>query len=85
MSRGTNSPDWQTMVSNKFVNSLVCDLFPSSKFYAEDLASPALELTDALTFKPATMGLPEPDPDRLDRMLVRSSSITADDAIPDHK
>ena len=59
------------------------DLFPSSKFYVDDLASPALELTDSLTFKPATAGLPEPDEDRLAQMLVRSASVTMKDAIAD--
>ena len=59
------------------------DLFPSSKFYVDDLASPALELTVSLTFKPATAGLPEPDEDRLAQMLVRSASVTMEDAIAD--
>ena len=40
--------------------------FPSSKFYVQDLAEPALELTDNLTFTPLTT-LPEPVPERLHR------------------
>ena len=52
------------------------DLFPSSKFYRQDLAEPALELEPDLTFAPATEGLPEPDPERLKRMSSRHAAVT---------
>ena len=52
------------------------DLFPSSKFYRQDLAAPALELEPDLTFAPATEGLPEPDPERLERMSTRRATVT---------
>ena len=59
------------------------DILPSSKFYVEDLATPAVELTENLTVAPFMDGLPEPDEDRLARMLVRSASVTIDDAVSD--
>ena len=61
------------------------DLFPSSKFYVQDLAEPALELTDNLTFKPLTDGLPEPVPERLTAMTIKSTAVTQSHALPDHK
>ena len=60
------------------------DLFPSSKFYVQDLAEPALELTDNLTFKPLTDGLPEPVPERLTAMTIKSTAVTQSHALPDH-
>jgi len=59
------------------------DILPSSKFYVEDLATPAVELTDNLTVAPFMDGLPEPDEDRLATMLVRSASVTMDDVVSD--
>ncbi len=59
------------------------DLFPSSKFYVDDLAEPALELTENLTFAPSAGTLPAPNPDRLRAMTVKSASVTLDDAVPD--
>ena len=57
------------------------DLFPSSKFYVQDLAEPALELTDNLTFTPLTT-LPEPVPERLTAMTIKSTTLTQKDAPP---
>ena len=54
------------------------DLFPSSRFYREDLAEPALELSDDLTFVPPTDGLPEPNPDRLKLMTHRYATVLPD-------
>ena len=54
------------------------DLFPSSRFYERDLASPALDLTARNTFQPFTGALPEPDPERLAEFTVRSASVTPD-------
>ena len=53
------------------------DLFPSSKFYTQDLAEPAMEIQPDLTFAPSTGALPEPDPERLKRMSVRHVAVTA--------
>ena len=52
------------------------DLFPSSKFYREDLAEPEIEISDDLTFAPFTEGLPEPNPERLRRMTHRHATVT---------
>ena len=52
------------------------DVFPSSKFYVEDLAAPPLELTEDLTVKPYTGDLPEPVPERLERMSQRKATVT---------
>ncbi len=52
------------------------DLFPSSKFYVQDLSEPALELNDDLTFSPHTDGLPEPNPERLKERTIRHASVT---------
>ena len=52
------------------------DLFPSSRFYTQDLADPPLEITEQHTFRPFTGRLPEPDPERLASLTVRSKSIT---------
>ena len=52
------------------------DVFPSSKFYVEDLADPPLELTDNLTVRPYPGDLPEPVPARLERMTQRKATVT---------
>ncbi len=51
------------------------DLFPSSRFYVQDLSAPPLELTDRLTFQPFTEGLPAPDPERLARQTARHKAV----------
>ena len=51
------------------------DLFPSSRFYEQDLAEPSLELTPANTFQPFTGALPVPNPDRLVDRTVRSKTV----------
>ena len=53
------------------------DLFPSSRFYTEDLSDPPMELTERLTFEPFTDGLPQPDPERLAAQTVRSQTVVA--------
>jgi O-succinylbenzoate synthase len=53
------------------------DLFPSSRFYAQDLAEPPLEMTPRLTFQPSTAPLPAPDPERLARQTVRYASVSS--------
>ncbi len=51
------------------------DVFPSSRFYEQDLATPPLELTPQLTFQPHTGRLPTPDPERLAKLTVRHQSV----------
>ena len=51
------------------------DLFPSSRFYVQDLADPPLELTPRNTFQPFTGSLPKPDPERLAGLTVRSGTV----------
>ena len=51
------------------------DLFPSSRFYEQDLCDPPLELTPRKTFEPFTGPLPEPDPERLSAQAVRRKSV----------
>jgi O-succinylbenzoate synthase len=53
------------------------DLFPSSRFYKNDLSLPENELTDRLTFVPFTDGLPEPQADRLREYTVEQATVTA--------
>ena len=54
------------------------DLFPSSRFYTQDLSDPPLELNDRLMFEPLECMLPEPDPDRLARQTLRSATVKPD-------
>lgn len=55
------------------------DIFPSSRFYAEDLSDPPLELDrdpDGLPAVSAPRILPEPVPERLDTMTLESDIQT---------
>ena len=52
------------------------DLFPSSRFYVQDLANPPNELTPRKTFKPFDKALPEPDPKRLSKLTRRSKTVS---------
>ena len=54
------------------------DLFPSSRFYAEDLCEPPNELTPRKTFMPFTGKLPAPNPERLAKQTVRSATVSPD-------
>ena len=51
------------------------DLFPSSRFYAQDLAEPPLEFSERHTFRPFTDGLPAPDPERLKTQTLRAKTV----------
>ena len=51
------------------------DLFPSSRFYTEDLSDPPIELTPHNTFQPFEGRLPTPDRRRLEKVTVQSRSI----------
>lgn len=54
------------------------DLFPSSRFYARDLAAPPLEYAAPHTFRPFPAGgLPEPDPEMLAEWTQRRAAVTA--------
>ena len=55
------------------------DLFPSSRFYEQDLAEPPTELTPRNTFQPFTGPLPSPNLERLANLMVRSKSVVAGD------
>ncbi|MDA1189857.1 MAG: o-succinylbenzoate synthase [Chloroflexi bacterium] len=51
------------------------DLFPSARFYHEDLSKPYMELTKDLTFAPFTKGLPTPDPEKLKTQTVWHKTV----------
>ena len=56
------------------------DLFPSSRFYVQDLAEPPTVLTPRNTFEPYSGPLPAPDPERLERLALRSATVTSESA-----
>ena len=43
------------------------DLFPSARFYTRDMGQPEVELTERHTMMPYENGLPEPDPELLEK------------------
>ena len=51
------------------------DLFPSSRFYTQDLCDPPLEFAGKNTFQPFAGRLPEPNPERLGELTVQSKSV----------
>ena len=51
------------------------DLFPSSRFYVQDLCDPPNELTERNTFKPFDGGLPEPNPERLAAQTIQKTQV----------
>ena len=51
------------------------DLFPSSRFYTEDLSEPPTAITPRNTFEPYGGPLPAPDPERLARLTLRSATV----------
>ena len=56
------------------------DIFPSSRFYREDLGTPPLELirlADGVPGVRATQQLPDPHPDRLKRLTVQHAVLPA--------
>ena len=55
------------------------DLFPSSRFYVQDLCDPPNELTDRNTFMPFEKGLPEPNPERLIKQTIRKTEVIPTD------
>ena len=51
------------------------DLFPSSRFYTEDLSDPPMELTPGKTFQPFEGRLPTPDRKRLEKVTVQHRTV----------
>ena len=52
------------------------DLFPSSRFYTRDLATPPLEYAAPHTFQPFGCDLPVPDPEQLSAWTYRHAAVT---------
>ncbi|MBM3949138.1 MAG: o-succinylbenzoate synthase [SAR202 cluster bacterium] len=90
MARDAGIPVWVGGMLESAVGAAVCvelatlpnftypgDLFPSSRFYTNDLGEPKLELTSKKRFVPFTEGLPAPDPERLKKMTVRKATVKA--------
>ena len=89
LARDNGIPVWIGGMLESAVGSAICvevatlnnftypgDLFPSSRFYRQDLANPPMELNPDNTFTPSTRGLPEPDPSRLAKLTVNHKSIS---------
>ena len=89
MARDAGVPVWVGGMLESAVGAALCvelatlsnftypgDLFPSARFYEQDLGEPATELTPRNTFKPYTGRLPEPNPERLAAQTVRSAAVT---------
>jgi O-succinylbenzoate synthase len=55
------------------------DLFPSSRFYTRDLSQPEVVLTERQTMLPYENGLPEPDPELLEKFTRQRTLITSVD------
>ncbi|MCB9925906.1 MAG: hypothetical protein H6822_27400 [Planctomycetaceae bacterium] len=54
------------------------DIFPTSRFYAEDLSEPPLELHRSPNDRPSVQAfakLPEPHPQRLERLTLQHAAI----------
>jgi O-succinylbenzoate synthase len=58
------------------------DLFPSSRFYEQDLSDPPNEFVNGTQFAAFGVRRPEPDPRRLKQQTVRCTTVMAD---PDSK
>ena len=88
MARDAGIPVWVGGMLESAVGSAICvelgtlenfsypgDLFPSSRFYAQDLADPPLEFSSGNTFQPFSGSLPVPDPERLAAQTLRSKTV----------
>ena len=88
MARDAGIPVWIGGMLESAVGAAVCvelatlenftypgDLFPSSRFYEQDLAAPPLEFARGHVFQPLSDGLPAPDPERLLAQTVRSQAV----------
>ena len=89
LARDNGIPVWIGGMLESAVGSAICvevatldnftypgDLFPSSRFYTQDLSDPPMELNPDNTFTPSAGKLPEPDTDRLARLTVNHKTIT---------
>lgn len=89
LARDNGIPVWIGGMLESAVGSAICvevatlnnftypgDLFPSSRFYRQDLANPPMELNPDNTVTPSTRGFPKPDPDRLAKLTVNHKSIS---------
>ena len=85
-------PVWVGGMLESAVGSAVCvelatlpnfvypgDLFPSSRFYTRDLGQPEVVLTEHQTMLPYENGLPEPDPELLEKFTRKRTLITSAD------
>ena len=88
LARDAGIPVWVGGMLESAVGAAVCvelatlpnftypgDLFPSSRFYTNDLGTPKLELTERKTFMPFTDGMPTPDMKRLESVTVKKATI----------
>ena len=88
MARDAGIPVWIGGMLESAVGASICvelatlenftypgDLFPSSRFYRQDLSAPPLELAEGCVFKPFTGGLPAPDPELLAQRTVRRKRV----------
>ena len=89
MARDAGIPVWVGGMLESAVGGAICvelaslenftypgDLFPSSRFYRQDLSNQPLELASGTVFKPFTGDLPVPDAERLTRQTLRHRSIS---------
>ncbi len=89
--RDAGVPVWIGGMLESAVGSAVCvelatlpnftypgDLFPSSRFYTHDLGQPEVVLTPRQTMMPYENGLPEPDPELLEKFTRQRVLITPD-------
>ena len=92
MARDAGIPVWIGGMLESAVGAAVCvelatlenftypgDLFPSARFYEQDLAAPPLEFATGHVFQPFSNGLPVPDPERLLAQTVRSQAVLPQD------
>jgi O-succinylbenzoate synthase len=87
--RDAGVPVWVGGMLESAVGSAVCvelatlpnflypgDLFPSSRFYTRDLGQPEIVLTPKQAMLPFENGLPEPDPELLEKLTLQQVVVT---------
>ena len=88
MARDAGIPVWIGGMLESAVGASICielatlenftypgDLFPSSRFYERDLASPHVELTARNTFESFSENRPEPEPELLEKQTLRHKAV----------
>ena len=88
MARDAGIPVWIGGMLESAVGASICielanlenftypgDLFPSSRFYERDLASPHVELTARNTFESFSENRPEPEPELLEKQPLRHKTV----------